>query len=811
MGNSGSQVSNYVAAPYYPAPYGGWVSSWEQSYAQAKALVDQMTLAEKTNITSGTGIFMGSAERVGFPQLCLNDAPSGVRQADLVTAFPPGITTGSTWDKNLMYQRGVAIGEEFRGKGINVYLGPSVGPLGRKPKGGRNWEGFGSDPVLQAVAGAQTIKGVQEQGVIATIKHIIGNEQEMYRMYNPFQTAYSSNIDDRTLHELYLWPFAEGVRAGVGSVMTAYNGVNGTAAVHNSMLINGILKDELGFQGFVMSDWISHMSGVDSAIAGLDMNMPGDTMVPLFGYSYWMYELSRSVLNGSVPVTRLNDMATRIVATWYHLGQDKDYPEPNFSTATRDREGLLYPAAFPFSPTGVVNEFVNVQGEHYRIARQVAQDGITLLKNEGQLLPLRTLGQGWGSGTVEYPYLDSPIEGIRKRTDNVTLYATDKFPKVPTPSEDDVAIVFISSDSGENQYTVEGNHGDRDASGLHAWHGGDELVKKAAETYDNVIVVVHTVGPIVMEDWIDLPSVKSVLFAHLPGQEAGESLANVLFGHVSPSGHLPYSIPKQESDFPVSVTDLINSNSQQDDFVEGLYIDYRYLNKAGIKPRYAFGYGLSYTNFSIANATITPVTELSRLPPTRPKKGPTLDYSGPIPDAAEALAPKGFNKIFRYIYSWLQPNEAEEAVKRAKGHTYPYPEGYSTVQKPGPRSGGGEGGNPALWDVAYTLSVTVRNSGSTYPGKAVVQAYVQFPEGRYDTPIIQLRDFEKTKELGPGEEEKVELKLTRKDLSVWDVEVQDWVVPEGGFKIWVGEASDDLHLVCYSDELSCQGDVDSPV
>lgn len=139
----------------------------------------------------------GSADRLGFPQLCLQDSALGVASADNVTAFPAGITTGATWDKALMYARGVAMGKEFRGKGTNVHLGPAVGPLGRKPLGGRNWEGFGADPVLQAKAAAQHIKGIQEQGIIATVKHLIGNEQEMYRMYNPFQPGYSANIGER--------------------------------------------------------------------------------------------------------------------------------------------------------------------------------------------------------------------------------------------------------------------------------------------------------------------------------------------------------------------------------------------------------------------------------------------------------------------------------------------------------------------------------------------------------------------------------------------------------------------------------------
>lgn len=133
---------------------------------------------------------------MGFPQLCLNDAANGIRQTDNVTVFPNAITAGATFDKKLMYERGLAIGKEGRGKGVNIWLGPSVGPLGRKPKGGRNWEGFGSDPILQGIGARETIRGVQSQGVIATVKHLIGNEQEMYRRYDPVQPAYSANIGE---------------------------------------------------------------------------------------------------------------------------------------------------------------------------------------------------------------------------------------------------------------------------------------------------------------------------------------------------------------------------------------------------------------------------------------------------------------------------------------------------------------------------------------------------------------------------------------------------------------------------------------
>jgi beta-glucosidase len=661
-------------------------------------------------------------------------------------------------------------------------------------------------------------------------------------MYNPFQAGYSSNVDDRTLHELYLWPFADAIRAGAGSVMTAYNAVNGSATTQNSYLMNNLLKDELGFQGFVMSDWFSAVSGSASALAGLDMMMPGDPTVPLFGDAWWAFHLTEAVLNGTVPVDRLNDMATRIVATWYKMGQDQDYPVPNFSSWTNDAVGQLHPGAL-ISPTGLVNEFVDVQEDHASVAREVAMEAVTLLKNNATL-PLSarhsiavfgsaaaqnpggpnscadkgcnegTLGQGWGSGTADYPYLDDPISALRRRVSNLTEYISDTFPSSISAAED-VALVFITSDSGENYITVEGNPGDRTVAGLHAWNNGDELVQKAAEAYDNVIVIVQTVGPILMEDWHDLPSVKAIVFQHLPGQEAGESLTAVLFGDTAPSGHLPYSITKQESDLPASV-DLVyfEFGQPQDTYTERHYIDYRYLNAHNITPRYPFGHGLSYTNFTYSNLTLSPLTPLTILPPSPPPKLPTPQYNTSIPSPTEAAYPEGFSRIWRYLYSYTAPSDAERAfalgqaiTSNATTNPYPYPEGYSNIQRPTTvPAGGASGGNPALWDEVFRLSLTITNTGPfvnsrfNASAKHVVQLYVSYPDSiqaEFDTPPLQLRDFVKTRELRVGEAEDVSLVLRRRDLSVWDTRRQNWVVPDtSGFVFWIGDSSGALRFRC---------------
>jgi len=335
-------------------------------------------------------------------------------------------------------------------------------------------------------------------------------------------------------------------------------------------------------------------------------------------------------------------------------------------------------------------------------------------------------------------------------------------------------------------------------------------VKAAAGLYSTVIVVVHTVGPILVENWINLPSVKSVVFAHLPGQEAGDSLTDILFGNYSPSGHLPYSIPVAESDYPSSVS-LVGFEffQVQDTFSEGLYIDYRYLNKHSIAPRYAFGHGLSYTTFSRTNATITAGIPLTSIPPTRAPKGSTPTYSTSIPPASEVAWPSGFDKIWRYLYPYLDNPQSISSTG-----TFSYPDGYQTTPQPDPPAGGDQGGNPALWDVMFTLSVNVTNTGYV-AGKSTAMIFVQYPsDNPWDTPIIQLRAFDKTDTLAASQSEVLTMEITRKDLSIWDVVRQNWVIPVSGsapFLFWIGDSSANLTLACESLSGKCSDGRTPPV
>ncbi|KAF7114984.1 hypothetical protein CNMCM5793_000754 [Aspergillus hiratsukae] len=719
-----------LAAAVTVHAYGSGGGDWDRAYSRAKDALQKLNQTEKVGLVTGVkwigGPCVGNTykpESIDYPSLCLQDSPLGIRFANPVTAFPAGINAGATWDPKLLYARGAAMGAEAKGLGIHVQLGPVAGPLGKNPDGGRNWEGFSADPYLSGIGMSQTIKGMQDSGVQACAKHWLGNEQEHFR------DTISSNIPDRAAHELYVWPFMDAVKADVASVMCAYNKINGTWACESDELNNKLMKEELGFPGYIMSDWNAQHSTVNSAVTGLDMTMPGSDFNNPPGSIFWGPNLEAAVADGSVPQSRLDDMVTRILASWYLVGQDKGYPPVTFSSWNGGKAS------------------VDVTGDHATVARAVARDSIVLLKNDKGSLPLRkpkslaivgldaivnpagpnacgdrgcnngTLAMGWGSGTAEFPYLVAPLDAIQKRaaadgTNIVSSTTDDPTAGASAAAGAETAIVFINADSGEGYITVEGNQGDR--NNLDPWHNGNELVKAVAAANKNVIVVVHSVGPIILETILAQPSVNAIVWAGLPGQESGNALVDVIYGDTAPSGKLPYTIAKQPADYGSRWI-----NAETDDFPEGLYVDYRHFDARGIAPRYEFGYGLSYTTFK---------------------------YSG------------------LWVNVWT-------AAGAANGKVVP-------------------GGPEDLFDVVGTVSVFVRNSGKV-AGAEVAQLYLGLPDSAPETPPKQLRGFQKMM-LWPGQTGRATFELTRRDLSYWDVQQQKWVVPAGTFKVYVGSSSRDI-------------------
>jgi hypothetical protein len=576
----------------------------------------------------------------------------------------------------------------------------------------------------------------------------------------------------------------------------------------------------------------------------MQMTMPGDGLFWADGKSLWGPELTKSILNGSVPVDRLNDMVTRIVAAWYQMGQDDetkfDRKGPNFSSWTDDEMGVEAPGSPTEQEERKVNYYVNVMDDHSSVARQIAIEGTVLLKNEGLLPitrngsiggnkvkrdgPLRiaifgedagpgrgpnhckdracnqgTLGSGWGSGAVEFPYLITPEEALSKAWDgkqvNVTKYLTNKPPFKRQPEilkEADVCIVFGNSDSGEGYAGWDNVRGDR--PDLLLQKGADDLILEVAEgCHDGdgqVLVVIHTVGPVVMERWVDLPNVKAVLLANLPGQESGNALADLVLGDVNPSGKLPWTIGKKLDDYGegAQIMYLPNGLAPQQDFKEGLYVDYRHFDKFEIEPRFEFGFGLSYTTFEFSNLNIEEVKAKTALPAPRPDDfAAPPEYNTSIPDAKEALFPEDLRKLEKYVYPYL------DNVDDIGHGRYPYPDGYD-VKQPKSGAGGEEGGNPDLWETHVKVSVDIKNTGERR-GQVVPQLYLSYPESStIDFPVKVLRGFDKV-DLKKEEKSTVTFNLTRRDLSYWDVSEQNWVMlVDGEYKFAVGQSSRDLPI-----------------
>jgi len=755
-----------------PSPVQQGHSPWTISVERAKKFVAQLTLEEKVNLTTGAGIQgrclgeTGTVPRLGFNDpICLQDSPAGVRFTDFNSVFPAAINTAATFDKDLMFKRAQALAREFKGKGVNVVLAPMTNLI-RAPAAGRGWEGPGADPYMAGVATVQGVLGIQSTRASACVKHYLGNEQEHFRGGSGGKTS-SSNIDDRTFRELYDWPFAEAIRVQVDYIMCSYNRINQTHACENSRLMNGVVKDEYQFQGVLVTDWAAAASGVRTALAGADLNMPGfmaygqpsEANPSTANSSYWGLRMIEAVNNGSVPIQRLDDMVTRVMSTYYKNGQDKeDYPRLNFISfgqGTPEEQASL-------------NQHVNVQADHHKLIREIGAASTILLKNVNHTLPLKspkdlrtvvvvgsdagdnptginsctdrgcnngTLAVGWGSGTANFPYLISPATAIQNhlRESNPSIsyqsifddYAYEQIGNASLPA--DVAIVHVSSDSGEGYMTVDGNAGDR--NNLSLWHNGDDLILKTAQVCNNTVVVIHSVGTVDMEAWIDHPNVTAVLMAGLPGQESGNSEVDILWGQVNPSARLPYTIAKKRSDYPADVLYNSSMDVPQITYSEQLQIDYRHFDANNIEPRFEYGFGLSYTTF----------------------KYTALKISKPAKTSSQSTS------------------SSQKLISLEKSSS----------------------NAPDLYEKFLTVAFQITNTGHL-AGNEVAQLYVGFPSEVNEPPKV-LRGFERVW-LSQGQSKTVSMDLRKKDLSYWDVVTQSWKIPKGKFTFMVGSSSRQIHL-----------------
>ncbi len=586
------------AAPARSATQCPWMSLSATPAQRAAQLLAAMTTADKLALFTGVDphAALGVADGplyVGYvpgnpalciPALTLNDGPAGV--ADLMvgtTSFPAPIAQAATWDTALQQRLGRTLGLEAWNKGIDVLLAPDVN-IARVPENGRNFEGFGEDPLLSGQTAVAEIEGIQENPVIATVKHFAVNSQETDRYY------VSSNVDDRTLHEIYLPPFEAAVRdAGVGAVMCAYGVINGTFNCQDQALLTTVLRQQFGFRGFVLSDWGATWSTVQSANAGLDMDMPGSGH--FFGSA-----LADAVSAGTVSTQTIDTMARSILTSMFRLGLFDDPPPPLATVSSTD---------------------VSTQADK-QVALRVAEEGTVLLKNANRILPLRPgpgatiaiIGApagfgdlrnytgGKGSAFVAAATPVPPLQALTARAAkaNATVVSADGSDPVAAAalaSTASVAIVFAYDQEQEGV----------DRTTLALPNGQDQLIEQVAQANPHTIVVLDTGGPVLMP-WLD--QVAGVVEAWYPGERDGDAIAAVLFGDVDPSGKLPQTFPTADSSVPASTPAQWPGarNAQDAEFSEALDVGYRWYDTNHITPLFPFGFGLSYTRFSYQHLRI---------------------------------------------------------------------------------------------------------------------------------------------------------------------------------------------------------------
>lgn len=552
--------------------------------AAASAWLEQMTLEQKVFEMHGLALMpandlyrAGGDEALGIPSFEMVDGPRGVRAGN-ATAFPVGMARGATWDPELERRVGLAMGLETAAKGGNVLLAPTINLL-RHPGWGRAQETYSEDPFHMGRMALGFIAGVQNH-VLASAKHFAVNSIENTRF------TMSANLDERTLREVYLPHFRVAVElAGVASVMSAYNRVNGTYCGEHEHLLRDILKGDWGFAGFVESDWVfGTRTTVPAALAGLDIEMPAGL--------YFGDPLIEAVNGGEVPESVIDEAVLRILERKLCFGLD--------DPATVD-------------PAVVESE------AHRALALEVAHKSIVLLDNHEGLLPLSedidtlavvgalstvaNLGD-LGSSSVTPSTSVTPLDGLEARlgSEHIVSIPSD------TPSADelaaldevDVAVIIVGlTHLDEGEYippglgTEFGEGGDRLELGLPAVQV--ELIEAVASRVEQTVVVVEAGSAVLVRPWVE--SVSALLMAWYPGMEGGTALADIIMGEVGPSGRLPVSLPRDQSDLPPWD---IESDEVSYEFLHG----YRLLDADGREPEFAFGFGLGYSETELGRPSI---------------------------------------------------------------------------------------------------------------------------------------------------------------------------------------------------------------
>ncbi|HEX7645341.1 MAG TPA: glycoside hydrolase family 3 C-terminal domain-containing protein [Burkholderiaceae bacterium] len=544
--------------------------------------------------------YIPGIERLGIPALYETDAGIGVasqpsaKAARERTALPAGLAVAASWNRQIAYAGGAMIGSEARASGFNVMLAGGAN-LARDPRNGRNFEYAGEDPLLAGTMVGEEIKGVQSNHVISTVKHFAINDQETGR------TEADAHIDRAAARMSDLLAMQLAIeRADPGAVMCAYNRVNGEYSCENDYLLNGVLKKDWAYPGFVMSDWGAAHSTVAAANHGLDQESAWEfDKAPYFSGA-----LEDAVHTGSVAQARLDDMARRILRTMFDKGV----------------------VDHPVAPDGAIDF-----PAHAIVSREAAEEGMVLLKNAGRVLPLRkdlktiaVIGahadvgvlSGGGSSQVypvggnAVPGLEphswpgpvvydpsSPLRAIQALVPGAQVQydeGDDAAKAAQLAAKADVVLVFA------RQWIGEGN----DAASLALPDGQDALIAKVAAANPRTVVVLENGGPVAMP-WLDQTA--AVLEAWYPGSSGGEAIARILFGEINPSGHLPLSFPVSADQLPRKAVDGDPAQPKQQftiDYHEGAAVGYKWFDLQGTHPLFPFGHGLSYTDFSYSNAAV---------------------------------------------------------------------------------------------------------------------------------------------------------------------------------------------------------------